>query len=261
MKRVLILSCLLSTMAFLNACETVQQNNIDVVSRNDFSVSEPLTPELQTQTGSDLSLVTNSDIGNQSISVDEMIMTPEVIQPVAPIMAAPVGDNPFVEMINNTGDPSVTIFPLDGPVPQGAMVMNQQITLQDRGSDFLPPVVNMNQNMPLSGNAGTQIFFKHGSSRLGQGDMHKLNNVAQTAPMNAGRIVVEGHASTRAQTSDPVRSSILNLKESMNRSFAVSKALIQEGVPANRLKTVAYGDTVPAGGEEQQRRVDIITGQ
>ena len=73
------------------------------------------------------------------------------------------------------------------------------------------------------------------------------------------RVRVEGHASTNAGTNDPIRARILNLKESMNRAYAVSRTLIEEGVPAEKIKTIGYGDTVPAGSEDQQRRVDIVT--
>lgn len=188
--------------------------------------------------------------------IDAIAAAPVV--PVAPSPLAPAMAPPPMQSGVSMGDTSVTIFPLDGeplrtfnPITPGAprpLDTGRSINMNYGSAEQFAP-------------ADTVIYFKHGSSRLGSGDMQKLARAAETAkfaPVN--RVKVEGHASTRVQTNDPVHSSILNLKESMNRAFAVSKTLIQKGVPAEKLQTTAYGDTKASGPEGEQRRVDVITG-
>jgi len=179
---------------------------------------------------------------------------------------APRFNNRVFDNINTSGDPSVIIFPLDGNLnapalpPRGAPRAIAQMPLTppaQMGQDFSRGSVNTSAPVS-SGTMREQIFFKHGSSRLGGGDMRKIANVANNT---SGAIAVEGHASSRAQTSDPVQSSILNLKESVNRAYAVSKALIQKGVSPDNLTTTAYGDAMPQGSESNQRRVDIKAGR
>jgi len=156
----------------------------------------------------------------------------------------------------NTSDSSVTIYPLNqemrdvfqGNLPQ---YNNTQYT---GPQDFAP----MAPDMTMGGNASSQIYFRHGSSRLGGGDIRKLSAVAKNT---SGPITVEGYASKPTQAGrQSVQSSILNLKESMNRSFAVSKTLMKKGVPAENIKTVSYGSARATGSSSQDRRVDIVTG-
>ena len=101
-----------------------------------------------------------------------------------------------------------------------------------------------------------QLYFAHGSDRLGSGDKRHLRELAEQA-RGAGQIEVEGFASHPTQAKDTVTSKVLNLKESMNRSFAVSKDLIKRGVPADKIKTVGWGDGRASGDASHDRRVDI----
>lgn len=151
-------------------------------------------------------------------------------------------------------DTSITIFPIDGPAP---MMVGNSGTV----SGYVEPAVT--QNYAPDNNRSGQIFFEHGSSRLGSGDRNQLSNIAgqaKFAPVN--RITVAGHSSTPTQAgSHSVEGHILNLKESMNRSFAVSKELMKNGVPAEKIKTVSWGATKPTGDNNQDRRVDVIMGE
>src|SRR5690606_12662077 len=108
-----------------------------------------------------------------------------------------------------------------------------------------------------------QIFFDHGSSRLGSGDQQVLSQVAEQAKFApVDRVKVEGFASTRTDVSDPVESKIVNLKQSMNRAFNVSSQLMRDGVPSEKIQTTVWGDskTSPSRSEAEERRVDITTG-
>lgn len=112
-----------------------------------------------------------------------------------------------------------------------------------------------------------QIYFAHGSARINAEGKQIIKNVAQRQlHYNPGSLIaVEGHASSRAQVTDPVERRILNLKMSMDRAFRVSSDLIRSGVPASAIKVTAYGDTrptAPAPGQDAEaanRRVQILT--
>ena len=148
-------------------------------------------------------------------------------------------------------DPSVTIFPVEGS-PAGMSGMSP---------NYFDPNANIGSGAAYGGD--NQIFFRNGSSRLGSGDMRKLSNVAEQAkfaPVN--RVTVAGYASKPTQAgSHTVEGHILNLKESMNRSFAVSKTLMRKGVPAEKIKTVSWGSTKATGNNSQDRRVDVVMGE
>lgn len=155
----------------------------------------------------------------------------------------------------NTSDSSVTIYPLNQEMKdifQGNLPQYNTQNYIPQGFAPLAP------DMSMGSNANAQIYFRHGSSRLGGGDLRKLSSMAQNT---SGPITVEGYASKPTQAGrQSVQASILNLKESMNRSFAVSKTLMKKGVPAENIKTVSYGSARASGNATQDRRVDIVTG-
>lgn len=171
-----------------------------------------------------------------------------------------------VPMVSST-DSSVDIYPVDGSYA-GSMDGTWPNSLYPTSSGMTPlgggsQQASAGRASPRvgSGYAPSQIFFKHGSSRIGSGDQQVLRQVADQAKFApVERVRVEGHASTRTGVSDPVEAKIVNLKESMNRAFNVSSTLMREGVPAEKIQTTVWGDTKNTGDEANSRRVDIITG-
>lgn len=170
-----------------------------------------------------------------------------------------------VPMVSSS-DSSVEIYPVDGSYA-GSMDGTWPNSLYPTGSGMTPlggsVTASAGRASPRvgSGYAPSQIFFKHGSSRIGSGDQQVLRQVAEQAKFApVERVRVEGHASTRTGVSDPVEAKIVNLKESMNRAFNVSSTLMREGVPAEKIQTTVWGDTKNNGDEANNRRVDIITG-
>jgi len=176
--------------------------------------------------------------------------------------------------ISNASNGNVTVYSLDGAPPAITPRITPNIAPPAVASmPLMPPMgvasaYEQNRNyMPpsgvSSGRVDEQIFFKYGSSRLGAIDRQKISRFADSAkfaPVN--HITVEGFASRKTQVGeDTVESHILNLKESMNRSFAVSKALMQKGLPAEKIKTISYGSTRATGNDRQDRRVDMILGE
>ena len=203
-------------------------------------------------------------------------------------MGAPVPQvQPDYVGIPMATDPNVTIYPLDGyadypgelrPMPAPSVTASQGSwpnavlpvgKVYDSGLTPPPESFGGDQRMAIeggklvsrAGNDVSNIYFPYGSSRLDGSDRSVLDNVAETAKFApVERVSVEGHASMKTQTNDPVKAKVLNLKESMNRASEVSAQLIEKGVPAEKIKTVGWGDTKPAGGSEAaQRRVDIYT--
>lgn len=154
----------------------------------------------------------------------------------------------------NAHDSSVTIFPIN---------QEMENVFQGKGPN---PAQNFGVQgfAPIGNNVGSgfnssdaQIYFRHGSSRLGQGDLRKISSVAN----KSGPVTVKGYASHSTQAGkQSVQANILNLKESMNRSFAVSRELLKKGVPASNITTVSYGAAKASGNSSQDRRVDIVTG-
>lgn len=200
----------------------------------------------------------NMALSNESVEV-YTLDGPGAFASVPSVMPDPLG----IPMAN---DPRVVVYPIDGA--GGAYPGNIQSVSLSAPQGLYP--------MPMSGGGDTRegklpprvspvvssVYFPYGSARLDHVEREALRDVAQTAKFApVDRVSVEGHASGAAQTSDPVRAKILNLKESMNRAAAVSEHLIQTGVPAEKIKTVGWGDTKPSGMTgAAQRRVDIITG-
>lgn len=154
-------------------------------------------------------------------------------------------------------DPRVTVYPLDGGEFDAGVYGGT--------SYYQEPAWPVSSASTASAGlpTGSHVYFDHGSANVTGSGKRVVSDAAETskfAPVD--RVSVEGHASSRVQTSDPIRGRILNLKESMNRAFEVSKDLIEQGVPAEKIKTVGWGDTKQDGDNEaQQRRVDIVTGQ
>ncbi len=162
---------------------------------------------------------------------------------------------------------------------QGRFASDKSVTIYDfegqevqTGFDFARAGVGAPYNNSVAGNdtsgrvsqarAGNQIFFKHGSSRLGAGDMRKLSTMAEEAKFApVDYIAVEGYASRPTQAGkNTTEAHIINLRQSMKRSEKVSKALIAKGVPGEKIKTVSWGATKASGDNAYDRRVDVNIG-
>lgn len=279
---------IVSAAIILSACETTQSGQgtaRDAIKVNNAEASaEPYKA--------------SDDI----ISAPEGLAKFDSQMPAAPAASverySPMDGDAYLAMATQSSD-SVQIYDLDGPVqtasaaPSGGMVtsMDSSVTVfpvdggnsypGQMGASWPNSVLPVNMSAGYSGNLGdgasdgtasprvgsgyspSQIFFDHGSSRLGSGDKRVLKEVAEQAKFApVDRVKVEGFASTRTAVSDPVESKIVNLKQSMNRAFKVSSELIRDGVPSEKIQTTVWGDskTSPAKSEAEERRVDITTG-
>lgn len=102
------------------------------------------------------------------------------------------------------------------------------------------------------------VLFRTGDSRLSPNSAHDMNKIAEffrTNPQSTATI--EGHT-------DNVGSANANYLLSERRANAVMMALINLGVPADRLSMQAYGEDNPtasnadASGRQMNRRVEIV---
>jgi outer membrane protein OmpA-like peptidoglycan-associated protein len=180
-------------------------------------------------------------MNNESSSPSPYSFGDKNAQSVDTISAVPVDHPPSLY----STDPSVDVFPLDGPLP---------------GSG--PP--SLDKLDIISENTGDRavVYFEHDATTL---SADKVADVARLASAhhNARGVSVEGFASMESSIKDPVQRKIANLQISMQRAFSVARILIEKGVPAELIATVAYGETRPGASPAESRRVEIrgLSGQ
>jgi outer membrane protein OmpA-like peptidoglycan-associated protein len=113
-----------------------------------------------------------------------------------------------------------------------------------------------------SGAAGI-VSFRHGSARLSASDRSRLGRLAREAMDVGAYLRVVGHASMRTRDMDPFEHTLANFNISLKRANVVASALIEMGVPAERLIVDAVGDTQPLfseampSGERGNRRAEV----
>ncbi len=182
--------------------------------------------------------------------------------PVAVQTAQPYS-NSLYQGVTSAQDPRVTIYPLDAspdnqiqPATMSAVPVTPPQPVETVMRDSKKALV------PVVGNDLSSIYFAYGSAYLDNPSRKALSEIAQTAKFApVDRVLVEGHASPSHTSGDPISTKIINLKQSMERAQVVAESLMMKGVPPEKIKTTAWGDTKPTGGvDAQNRRVDIITG-
>ncbi len=185
-------------------------------------------------------------------------------------------------------DESVTVYPFDDNLasyytspgqPPGLMPPSESkagfLSPFDDQGRLLPPAVMEGRKVAsiatmvdkLQPGEPVRIYFEHDSSVLGSSGIEALDALVEELKLSGGDVVVQGHASRRAEKSDPVDRKIVNLRKSMDRALHVTSTLIEKGVPAESITTVAYGEVRPAedgqgeNAESKNRRVEVYTDQ
>ena len=106
--------------------------------------------------------------------------------------------------------------------------------------------------------AGEQIEFANASATISAKSASLLDQLAKEARACPGNIRIEGHT-------DSVGRANYNLRLSDDRAAAVRAALIERGVPADRLQSEGFGATRPladnhtAEGRAKNRRIEFHT--
>jgi outer membrane protein OmpA-like peptidoglycan-associated protein len=258
--RAFVIFLSLAPAVFLGGCETID--------RMQFWKKSSRSSEIE---------VRNAQGYPDNATLDDVLASPEV-QGYGQPKTDTHTDN--AAGVPSAKDPRVILYPLEQGADNGAYndVEKDPFAVpvavsKPAQSSYVPssvlnaaPPTKVNTRIPLPplvGNDISQIYFAYGSARLDNASKNAMASISEKAkfsPME--RVQVEGYASPAAQTKDVVQAKILNLKESMDRAQVVTESLLRHGVPAEKIKTVAWGDTKASSESEQEsRRVDIITGQ
>lgn len=249
----------------LTGCE-----NLDVYKKPPIEVGKGADGKVSNKVGTDLTsqdlrnITTNSTRGAVEIfDLNGGGASPSRVSSVEPdYIGIPTAKDPRVIVYPIDGDTGAYPSSPSGYLPMGQYNYNSMSPNPNGAWDDGSMGMDNGVLSPRVGQNVSSVYFGYGSARLNQENKQALSSVAETAKFApVDRVSIEGHASRQTQTNDPVKSKVLNLKESMNRAQAVSEQLIRNGVPAEKIKTTAWGDTRPSGGgDAQNRRVDIVTG-
>lgn len=185
-------------------------------------------------------------------------MTSEGMSSGRGVAVEPVDAAPLHESSNHQRYPGVEIYPLDGDM---ALAFNNQGYNSYPSSPAMTPYPAADsRSIVASISTDPVVYFNRGSASLSQEDLMLISGLAGNYRGNS--VSVAGHASTESSIEDPVQRKIVNLKLSMERAYNVAKALIESGIPAERIETRAYGETQPPAGSDRpidvaSRRVEI----
>lgn len=279
----------------LGACSTVEGVKTDVsslfspresVPTETIQLTTPLTPQPGVATGQPLPVIAEDgsvqlpsvdqirydDVASSMSSSDVELFSLDVPgetarQAVSPQPRAKPID---IQGVPSSTDSSVTVYPFTAdmytpgvkadrymgvaPAPAAAPVQAvEKINLTD--------AIDL---QPLTSGEPNRIYFEHGSAAL---NVAALEVIASVAKNYKEQILVEAHASQRASVADPLARAEVNLKMSLKRAMEVTRHLVLKGVPAEKIKTIAYGDTRPVAPESDpqsealNRRVDVVAGK
>jgi len=171
---------------------------------------------------------------------------------------------------------SVVIFPEWQPnVPQMAQTRTNYMTqgvaplqpvYQDEGKSLDSASIPQFNDINSAGEPAARIYFDAGSSQILEQDIGVITGITQHFNPNQGQIIsVEGYANDAADNGDATERKEENLKLSMQRAYAVSRALMYSGVPSNAIRTVSHGEDGPGTSDNFSsdvssiaRRVDIF---
>lgn len=159
---------------------------------------------------------------------------------------------PFKPTATAYSTPNVQVFPLDQAMADSMNLGRQPA----RSGGPLTPMPGAKPSVAANGNG--VVYFDHGSAQLNDQALEAVEAVAWSlASQGAGPLSVTGYASTKAVETDPVRRKMINLKLSMDRAFAVARALIDRGVNPDLIHTSGWGEEGAIGDDAASRRVEI----
>lgn len=102
------------------------------------------------------------------------------------------------------------------------------------------------------------VLFDSNQATMAPGATRNISKIASFMSSNPERqAVIEGHT-------DSMGDDDYNLSLSRDRAFAIRQALVSEGIPASRISTQGFGETLPvasnstSAGRQKNRRVEII---
>ena len=155
--------------------------------------------------------------------------------------------------------------------PNASITMQQPSIINDRADAISidMSVLDVSQPQPslpdapmtrLNGMNGMPVaYFDHGSSTINGKSLQKISLAAEQISTHSGSVVIIGHASPRVETTNPITAQRINLQMASERAEAVMQELTKQGIPATKIKLVAFGDSQSdQANETQDRRVEIL---
>ncbi len=155
---------------------------------------------------------------------------------------------------------NVKVYPVDGDedvLQNDAPCATQPLAAQPMTMKESVPAVPMG----VTGDMVEQIFFDHGSSRIGKIDRNNLRELAESLAAKGGTydLTVVGHASQRVDgVTDPLRKKMINFEMALKRATAVAAELRKAGVKHDWVKSMSKGEEEPnpAPGDKGQEAAD-----
>lgn len=169
-----------------------------------------------------------------------------VAGPTQPVAGAPADGGSMENVPPQTMPPLATS---ESPVVSSEM----QMAAAEMPPTFLGPSTHV-----------STIYFGNNSAAISGAEATKIREVADAYKKRGGRIRVFGYASSRTADMDPVQHQMVNFAVSVRRADAVARALVNEGVKAADIQTMALSDTQPVyyefmpAGEAGNRRAEIF---
>ncbi|MDA0787088.1 MAG: OmpA family protein [Proteobacteria bacterium] len=199
--------------------------------------------------------------------------TPTVIPPPPPVIPAPQATVPAPPTV--TARPSLPPAPVVQPVIQprpatpslaanapAASVQQASgsvtVDMSAIGGGYVPATASAGQGIQVA-----TIQFNHSSSNLSARDRQIIATVASAQRSDNSDVRIVGHASSRTMQLPKARHEVANFQVSFKRANAVAQALIESGVPSNRVTVEAVSDDQPIyseampTGEAGNRRTEI----
>ena len=134
----------------------------------------------------------------------------------------------------------------NAPAEESNLLKGIEVTRDDRAG-------TMTVNLP------GDVLFSSGSAELKSSAKSTLDKIcgAIKKDYNGKRVIVQGYTDTDpiSKTKDKWED---NLDLSAGRARAVAKYLTQQGIDAKNVGLQAYGETMPKGGKDRSRRVEIV---
>tara|TARA_R110002110_G_scaffold414147_2_gene643361 strand:+ start:80571 stop:81590 length:1020 start_codon:yes stop_codon:yes gene_type:complete len=197
--------------------------------------------------------------------------TPAIIPP-PPVISAPRPSIPATPAAPTVAArPSIPPAPVAQPViqPRPVAPATQLASAQRPSVVVDTSAIGGGGYVPASARVGrdTQVAtiqFDRSSANLSARDRQIIATVASAQRSDDTDVLIVGHASSRTQQLPKARHELVNFQVSFKRANAVAQALIQSGVPSNRVTVEAVSDDQPVysesmpNGEAGNRRAEIF---
>jgi len=207
----------------------------------------------------------NARYTDEAIRLQGSTRAPEASQsasrPATPPPAAITTPAPATPVTSPPPQPPVIPVPR-ATVPAAPTITARPSVVVDTsaiGGGYLPTSARIGREIQVA-----TIQFDNSSANLSARDWQIIATVASAQRSDDTNVLIVGHASSRTRQLVKDRREVVNFQVSFKRANAVAQALIQSGVPSNRVTVEAVSDDQPVysesmpNGEAGNRRTEIF---